>query len=426
MTLTAALQAQGHETTSVADGASALREVKADGFDAVLLDLRLSQESGLDLLDEIVRLSPRVAVILMTAYASIETAVEALRRGAVDYLIKPATPDQLRQVMTRLEKTKNLENRVAELESQLSAETPEANLSTKSAAMQRCFETAFKAAESDATLLLIGESGTGKGVLARAIHERSKRRSNAFVTVSCPSLSRELLESELFGHVKGAFTGAVAETWGKVAAADGGTLFLDEIGDLPSEIQAKLLRLLQEREYERVGETRPHKANVRIIAATNRDLRKAVSEGKFREDLFYRLNVISISLPPLRERTNDIAQLANGYLNFFSAHAAKSVTAISSEAMNALQNYAWPGNLRELRNVIERAVILTSSNEIKVTDLAEGMEPNSELQLGHNATLEQIENEHIKKVVANAGSLEEAAKILGIDPATLYRRRKKL
>jgi NtrC-family two-component system response regulator AlgB len=426
MTLTAALQAQGHETTSVADGASALREVKADGFDAVLLDLRLSQESGLDLLDEIVRLSPRVAVILMTAYASIETAVEALRRGAVDYLIKPATPDQLRQVMTRLEKTKNLENRVAELESQLSAETPEANLSTRSAAMQRCFETAFKAAESDATLLLIGESGTGKGVLARAIHERSKRRSNAFVTVSCPSLSRELLESELFGHVKGAFTGAVAETWGKVAAADGGTLFLDEIGDLPSEIQAKLLRLLQEREYERVGETRPHKANVRIIAATNRDLRKAVSEGKFREDLFYRLNVISISLPSLRERTNDIAQLAKGYLNFFAAHAGKSVTAISSEAMNALQNYAWPGNLRELRNVIERAVILTSSNEIKVTDLAEGMEPNSELQLGHNATLEQIENEHIKKVVANAGSLEEAAKILGIDPATLYRRRKKL
>jgi NtrC-family two-component system response regulator AlgB len=362
----------------------------------------------------------------MTAYASIETAVEALRRGAVDYLIKPATPDQLRQVMMRLEKTRNLENRVAELESQLSAETPEANLSTKSAAMQRCFETAFKAAESDATLLLIGESGTGKGVLARAIHERSKRRSNAFVMVSCPSLSRELLESELFGHVKGAFTGAIAETWGKVAAADGGTLFLDEIGDLPSEIQAKLLRLLQEREYERVGETRPHKANVRIIAATNRDLRKAVSEGKFREDLFYRLNVISISLPPLRDRNNDIAQLANGYLNFFSAHAAKSVTAISSEAMNALQNYSWPGNLRELRNVIERAVILTSGSELKVADLAESMEAASELRLGGNTTLEQIENEHIKKVIANAGSLEEAAKILGIDPATLYRRRKKL
>ena len=246
-TLAAALQTQGHETISVADGASALRAVKANGFDTVLLDLRLSQESGLDLLDEIVRLSPRLAVILVTAYASIETAVEALRRGAVDYLIKPTTPDQLRQVMMRLEKTRKLENRVAELESQLSAETPEANLSTKSPAMQRCFETAFKAAESDATLLLVGESGTGKGVLARAIHERSKRRSNAFVTVSCPSLSRELLESELFGHVKGAFTGAIAETWGKVAAADGGTLFLDEIGDLPAEIQAKLLRLLQER-----------------------------------------------------------------------------------------------------------------------------------------------------------------------------------
>ncbi len=424
--LTAALQAQGHETISVANGASALREVKTNGFDAVLLDLRLSQESGLDLLDEVLRLSPRAAVILMTAYASIETAVEAMRRGAVDYLIKPTTPDQLRQVILRLEKTRKLENRVAELESQLSAETPEADLSTKSTAMQSCFKTAFKAAESDATLLLIGESGTGKGVLARAIHERSKRRSNAFVTVSCPSLSRELLESELFGHVKGAFTGAVVETWGKVSAAEGGTLFLDEIGDLPAEIQAKLLRLLQEREYERVGETRPRKANVRIIAATNRDLRRAVSEGKFREDLFYRLNVISISLPPLRDRTSDIAQLANGYLKFFAGHAGKSLAAISTEAMKALENYSWPGNLRELRNVIERAVILTSDREIKVTDLGESVEPNSELRLGGSATLKQIEDEHIKKVIANTASLEEAAKILDIDPATLYRRRKKL
>ena len=425
-TLAAALQAQGHETKSVADGASALREVKADGFDAVLLDLRLSQESGLDLLDEIVRLSPRLSVILMTAYASIETAVDAMRRGAADYLIKPTTPDQLRQVMTRLEKTRKLENRVAELESQLSAETPEANLSTKSPAMQRCFETAFKAAESDATLLLVGESGTGKGVLARAIHARSKRQSNAFVTVSCPSLSRELLESELFGHAKGAFTGAVTETWGKVSAAEGGTLFLDEIGDLPAEIQAKLLRLLQEREYERVGETKPHKANVRIVAATNHDLRKAVNEGKFREDLFYRLNVISISLPPLRDRTSDIAQLADGYLNFFAAHAGKTATTISADAMATLEKYSWPGNLRELRNVIERAVILTSGNEIKVNDLAETVDPNSELRLGGNATLQQIENEHIKRVTANTSSQEEAAKILDIDPATLYRRRKKL
>jgi NtrC-family two-component system response regulator AlgB len=275
-------------------------------------------------------------------------------------------------------------------------------------------------------VLLLGESGTGKSVLARAMHQRSQRRGGAFVTVSCPSLSRELLESDLFGHVKGAFTGAHADTLGKVAAADGGTLFLDEIGELPLEIQAKLLRLLQEREYERVGETKPRRANVRVISATNRDLSQAVADGKFREDLFYRLNVISLRLPPLRERAVDIEKIALNLLPFFASHSGKSVGSFSPDALEALRQYAWPGNLRELRNVIERAVILSNGEAIETEDLTDTIEASAEIRLGGKLTLEEVKAEHVRRVITNTRTLEEAAAVLGIDPATLYRQRKKL
>jgi NtrC-family two-component system response regulator AlgB len=258
------------------------------------------------------------------------------------------------------------------------------------------------------------------------MHQRSPRRGGAFVTVSCPSLSRELLESDLFGQVKGAFTGAHTDTLGKVAAADGGTLFLDEIGELPLEIQAKLLRLLQEREFERVGETKPRRANVRVISATNRDLAQAVAAGKFREDLFYRLNVISLRLPPLRERINDLEKIARAYLTFHAGHAGKTVSGFSPEALEALRQYTWPGNLRELRNVIERAMILCGGEAIDVGDLSDTIQAGSEIRLGGKVTVEEIETEHIRRVVANTRTLDEAATILGIDPATLYRKRKKL
>ncbi len=424
-TLTMALEPD-HEVTCAANSALALAELRAAPFDVVLLDLKLSQESGLDLLEEILRISPQTAVVMVTAYASIETAVEAMRRGAFDYLPKPCTPEQVRQVLERIEKTRKLERRVAELESRLDAEGPENDLTSEAPAMQKTLEIAFKAAESEATILLLGESGTGKSVLARAMHQRSPRRGGAFVTVSCPSLSRELLESDLFGHVKGAFTGAHADTLGKVAAADGGTLFLDEIGELPLEIQARLLRLLQEREYERVGETKPRRANVRVISATNHDLAQAVASGKFREDLFYRLNVISLSLPPLRDRSNDIEKFANRYLEFFASHAGKKVHGLSSDALVALQQYNWPGNLRELRNVIERAVILCSGETIEVADLSDTINNDSGVRLGGKLTLEEVEAEHIRRVIANTRTLDEAATVLGIDPATLYRKRKKL
>jgi two-component system, NtrC family, response regulator AlgB len=423
---TLALEAMGHEVAAVTSGSAALKQLEAHGADVAFLDLKLSQESGLDVLDAALKSQPNLAVIIVTAYASIETAVEAMRRGAFDYLPKPCTPEQIRQVLARIARTRRLESKVAELESRLSAEAPEADLATTSPAMQKAIDVALKAAESDATILLLGESGTGKSVLARAVHQHSPRRGNAFVTVSCPSLSRELLESELFGHVKGAFTGAVTDTWGKVAAADGGTLFLDEIGELPVEIQAKLLRLLQEREYERVGDTKSRRANVRVIAATNRNLKQAVADGKFREDLFYRLNVISVTVPPLRERRTDIPKLADSLLKFFAAHAGKKVSAFSPEAIAALEAYSWQGNLRELRNVIERTVILSGGGQIEAADFSETIQPTSEVRIGGNMTLEQIENEHIKRVIANTKNLEEAASVLGIDPATLYRRRKKL
>jgi len=423
--MTMALESMDHEVACASSSATALAELKSAAFDVVLLDLRLAQENGLDVLEEILRLSPQTAVVIVTAYAAVETAVEAMRRGAFDYLPKPCTPDQVRQVLARIEKTKKLERRVAELESRLGADGPEADLTSQSPAMQKAIDIAFRAADSEATVLLLGESGTGKSVLARAIHQRSPRRASVFVTVSCPSLSRELLESDLFGHVKGAFTGAVADTQGKVAAADRGTLFLDEIGELPLEIQAKLLRLLQEREYERVGETKPRRANVRVVSATNRDLSQAVAEGKFREDLYYRLNVISVRLPPLRERVQDIERIAQAHLNFLATRSGKKTRRFSPAAIDAMCGYPWPGNLREMRNVIERAVILSNGEEIEPADLSDVIQPATDIRVGAKVSLTDIENEHIRRVVATTRTLDEAAAILGIDPATLYRKRKK-
>jgi two-component system, NtrC family, response regulator AlgB len=421
-----ALEVTDHEVATASTAQEALRRMEAGPFQVILLDLKLQQDSGLDLLAEILRRDPNTSVVIVTAYASIETAVEAMRRGAFDFLAKPCTPEQVRQVLEKIERNRRLQNRVLELETRLSAESPEVDLESEAPVMEKALNIAVKAAASDATVLLLGESGTGKSMLARAMHERSSRGKAPFVTVSCPSLSRELLESELFGHVKGAFTGALVETVGKVTVAEGGTLFLDEIGDLPLEIQAKLLRLLQEKEYERVGDTRSRRADVRIISATNKDLGPAVTAGRFREDLYYRLNVISIQIPPLRDRSADLPRIAEKQLQFFSRRSGKPAFSFSPEAMQAIRAYSWPGNLRELRNVIERAVILAESDRIEPSDLGDIAQGTTEFRLGGRASLEEIENEHIRKVLANSRTIDEAAHILGIDPATLYRRKKRL
>ncbi|MSU23612.1 MAG: sigma-54-dependent Fis family transcriptional regulator [Opitutus sp.] len=423
-----AVETAGHTAAEAPNGLRALKALDDDVFDACFLDLKLGTDDGLEVLAKLLSAQPALAVVMFTAYANIATAVEAMRRGAFDFLPKPFTPDQIRGVLAKIEKTRALETRVRTLEGALARESPPADLASAEPTTQRAIEIAFKAAETSASILLLGPSGTGKSVLAREIHQRSAQRDAAFVTVSCPSLSRELLESELFGHVRGSFTGAVADTLGKVAAADGGTLFLDEVGEIPLEIQPKLLRLLQEREYERVGESRPRRANVRVIAATNRPLAEEVKAGRFREDLFYRLNVITVALPGLRERPADLGRFADSYRKFFAARFAKKITGFAPAVTMAFAGYKWPGNLRELRNVVERAAILAGTETIELCDLPEefGGKPDPAIAVGAPVTIEALETEHIRRILAVAHNLDEAARTLGIDPATLYRKRQKL
>lgn len=423
-----AVEAAGHEGVEAPNRTRALALLGEEAFDACFLDLKLGADDGLAVLEKLLHVQPTLAVVMFTAYATISTAVEAMRRGAYDFIPKPFTPDQIRAVLARIERTRVLQNRVQSLEGQLADETPALDLESPEPVMLRAQEVLFKAAASPATILLLGPSGTGKSVLAREVHRRSARREAAFVTVNCPSLSRDLLESALFGHVRGAFTGAVNESMGKVAAAQGGTLFLDEIGELPSAIQPKLLRLLQEREYERVGEAQTRRADVRVIAATNRNLADEVKAGRFREDLFYRLNVICVTLPSLRERPADLARLAEGYRKFFAARLGKPVRAFTPAVQAAFAGYDWPGNLRELRNVVERAVILCSGESIEPCDLPEQFATAADpaIAVGARVTLDALEAEHIRRVLGFARSLDEAARTLGIDPATLYRKRQKL
>ncbi|MEJ0001401.1 MAG: sigma-54 dependent transcriptional regulator [Verrucomicrobiota bacterium] len=428
-TLGVAIETLGHEVSMVANRAGAEKKLRSESFEAAFLDLRLGADSGLDLLPDLLRLSPRLAVIVITAYSSIETAVAAIQRGAFDYLAKPFKPQQIAQILERVAKARQMEARLSDLEGRLIKPGSNVELEeTADPAMRALLEIARKSADSSASILITGESGTGKSVLARQIHHWSARAREPFVTVSCPSLSRELFESELFGHVKGAFTGAITSTWGKVAAADRGTLFLDEVGELPLEIQPKLLRLLQEHEYERVGDAKIYRADVRIIAATNRDLRKDVTAGRFREDLLYRLDVMTLRMPSLRERAADILPLAGWHLHLVARQAAKPITGISPEARALLQRYAWPGNIRELRNMMERAMILAGEGEIQPAHLPAVLsEPAGNRPfLGGDYSLEEVEAEHIRQILARQQSLQDAAALLKVDRKTLLRRRKEL
>jgi NtrC-family two-component system response regulator AlgB len=426
-TMRTTLESMGHAAAEAASGEQALRLLQKQRFDAAFLDLRLGREAGMDLLPSLLRAAPDLAVVVVTAYATISSAVEAMRRGAFDYLPKPFTPDQLRVTLERWRQMRRLRNQVADLQEQVRAATPDGDLDTVEPVMRQALDLAFQAAASEATVLLRGESGTGKDVLARAMHSRSLRAGGPFVTVHCPSLSAELLESELFGHVKGAFTGAVLDTTGKAAAAEGGTLFLDEIGDLPLSVQPKLVRLVQDKAYERVGDTRTRVVDIRILTATNRDLKREVETGKFREDLYYRLNVIEVELPPLRRRRGDVTALAERLLKFFARQSGKPAGAFSPAAQAAIAKYDWPGNIRELRNAVERGVILSAGREIDLPHLPAmvGVVSSAHVEIGGAITLDALEAEHIRRVLAAVPSLDEAAVVLGIDPSTLYRKRKR-
>jgi NtrC-family two-component system response regulator AlgB len=427
-TLRTALESMGHRVVEAGSSAAALEAVRRERFDLAFLDLRLGREKGLDLLPKLLEAAGPLPVVVITAFASFDTAVEAMRKGAFDYLPKPFTPDQLRVVLDRAALVGGLRGRVAALEDQVGALNPEGELDTAEPAMREALDVALQVAGTDATILFRGESGTGKGVVARAVHAASKRAARPFVTVACPNLSAELLESDLFGHVKGSFTGAVQDKAGKVDTAAGGTLFLDEVGDLPPTLQPKLLRLIQDREYERVGDPTPRRVDVRLVAATNRDLAADVKAGRFREDLLYRLNVIEVTLPPLRARRNDIVPLARHLAGFFARQMGKAVTGFTPEAEAALEAYPWPGNVRELRNAIERGVILTRADRVAVADLPAALAtpPGPAVELGGRVTLDDLEKEHIRRVLATSASLEDASHTLGIDPSTLYRKRKKL
>lgn len=430
VTTAQAVRAEGHEADTADSGRIALLKLQEERYDLVLLDLHIEGEAdGLDCLGRLQKVAPNLPVVICTANASIATAVEAMRRGAHDYIEKPFTPEQLRHLLARIEKARRLHQRLHELEQQVAHTAPAADFASDEPEMQAVVSVIERAAGTRATVLILGENGTGKSALARHVHQSSPLAGGPFVTVSCPSLSRELLESELFGHVKGAFTGAAADTWGKVEAARGGTLFLDEIGDLPADLQPKLLRLLQERTYERVGETKTRTADVRVIAATNRDLAAAVKAGAFREDLFYRLNVISVTMPPLRARPRDLERHALGFIRFFAAESGRIVRGLTPDAWEAVRRHAWPGNLRELRNAIERAVILARGDEIGLADLPDAVvaagATGPEVALGALVSLDEIERAHLRLVMARTPTLEEAARVLGVDAATLYRKRKR-
>ncbi|MFS2122779.1 sigma-54-dependent response regulator transcription factor AlgB [Pseudomonas sp. Pseusp97] len=417
------LEDEGYSVATASSAQQAENLLQRQVFDLCFLDLRLGDDNGLDVLAQMRVQAPWMRVVIVTAHSAVDTAVDAMQAGAADYLVKPCSPDQLRLAAAKQLEVRQLTARIEALEGEMRKQGDV--LESHSPAMAAVLETARQVAATDANILILGESGSGKGELARAIHGWSKRAKKSCVTINCPSLSAELMESELFGHSRGAFTGATENTLGRISQADGGTLFLDEIGDFPITLQPKLLRFIQDKEYERIGDPVTRNADVRILAATNRDLAGMVAQGTFREDLLYRLNVIVLNLPPLRERAEDIIGLAERFLARFVKDYGRPARGFTDEARALLRRYNWPGNVRELRNVIERASIICNNELIGVEQLAIGEQTTSSApRIGEAMSLEELEKAHIAAVMASSATLDQAAKTLGIDASTLYRKRK--
>jgi len=412
----------GHQVLIAENGPQALEIIVKEKPGIVIADLVMPGMDGIELLRRAKEISPNIEVIIITAYGSIPTAITAMRQGAYDYIEKPFCPEKAELLVKKLVEHQRLIEENISLHQKLEERYRFENIIAKSAKMQQVIEVIKIVARSNATVLITGESGTGKELVARAIHSQSYRKDKPFVAVSCAALPESLLESELFGHEKGAFTGAHAQRRGKFEVANRGILFLDEIGEMSANIQVHLLRVLEEKEFTRVGGNELIKVNVRVISATNKDLKKAVAGGQFREDLYYRLNVVTIELPPLRERKEDIPLLAQHFLKKFAVENQKEITDFSPEATDFLLKYEWPGNVRELENAIERAVILTKNSYIEVADL-----PQENLLLAHSAplgeSLGEVEKSHILNILSETGgNYSEAARILRISRVTLYNK----
>lgn len=423
-----ALGQWGYEVTCASTGAEGLAALRNQMFDAVLTDVRMPDMSGLDLLREVKRQDESVEVVIMTGYPTIASAVEALKEGAYDYLSKPLILDELRHLMQRLMERRFLRGEVNTLRARLGEELTVNELIGSSPAMQRVKEIIGKVAVADSPVLIEGESGTGKELVAAAIHRLSARARGPFIPVNCSAIPRDLLESEFFGHVRGAFSGAVADTLGLFRGANDGTIFLDEIAELPPELQVKLLRVLQEMQVRPVGSTKAFPVDVRVIAATNRNLEAEMTSGRFRQDLYYRLNVIRINLPPLRERREDIPALVNHFIRRFNKRFRRDVRGITPDALNALAAYDYPGNVRELENLIERAFAMGAREQITLADLPSltaRPEVAPSVATKTIPTLAEVEKELILRALAVFNNdKEEAARALGISRRTIYRRLK--
>jgi DNA-binding NtrC family response regulator len=422
----------GFKTVSAADAEAGLQLLASEEVDLVITDLKLPGMSGLDLLQAVKRQDAALPVVVMTAFGSVETAVEAMKAGASDYVLKPFSLTEMRMVVHKELNVSRLREENRSLREALGEKYSHPNIVARSPKMQEVLATVERVAPTNSTVLLGGESGVGKDLIARAIHEKSRRASGPFIKINSTAIPENLLESELFGYEKGAFTGANTSKPGKFELADKGTLFLDEIGDVPPATQVKLLRVLQEREFERLGGTRTVKVDVRLIAATNRDLRAALEDGTFREDLYYRLNVVPIDIPPLREHKEDIPDLVDLFLRRFASESGRQVTAISREATNLLLSHHWPGNIRELQNIMERACALANTSKLEADDIHLDSPRNrtgspADRFLPDGMTLDQWEDEMIREALKRAaGNKSQAARLLGLSRNALRYRLSKI
>jgi NtrC-family two-component system response regulator AlgB len=415
------LESVGFTVDSYLNPLDASVQLGEKGYDIAFFDLKMTPIDGMQLLKECKQKSPDTTVVIITAHGSIESAVEAIKNGAEDFIQKPFDITEFQVFTDRVFNHHQLKKEIRSLRKQLDAAKLVSQIITRNPAMLKQLDFAREVADSNLSVLIEGESGTGKELLAQFIHDNSSRKTQPFIKVSCAALPETLLESELFGHIKGSFTGAIKDRAGRFEAADGGTILLDEVGELPHMVQIKLLRFLQSREFERVGENITRKVDVRVIAATNRKLKDAIKDGSIREDLYYRLNSVRIELSPLRERPEDLLILIQ---HFIKKYASEKEIDISSEALKLLTTYRWPGNVRELENVIERCLVFAKDGIIKPDYLPEEIQKTTENKSGI-LSIEEIEKQHIKKVLGLASDLEEAAMLLNIDPATLWRKRKK-